>query len=259
MTVGLAAAALLITSCSDGGQAAPTTAPGSGDDGLSGEVVVSAAASLTDVFGELADSFVAEHPGVRVELNLGSSGQLATQILGGAPADVAAFADTVPMDRLDEAGLLAGPAQVFATNRLTVVTPPGNPGGVEDVSDLEEVGTLSLCVSSAPCGEYAERVLSAAGVELDEGRVSRGQDVRATLGAVSRGDADAAIVYQTDAAAAGDAVETVPLPGASEVVAQYPIAVVAGTAAPEVAAAFVDHVRGPTGQQILRRAGFGAP
>ncbi len=102
---------------------------------------------------------------------------------------------------------------MFATNRLTVVTPPGNPGGVEDVSDLEEVGTLSLCVSSAPCGEYAERVLSAAGVELDEGRVSRGQDVRATLGAVSRGDADAAIVYQTDAAAAGDAVETVPLPG----------------------------------------------
>ena len=92
-----------------------------------------------------------------------------------------------------------------------------------------------------------------------KGASSRGQDVRATLGAVSRGDADAAIVYETDAAAAGDAVETVPLPEASEVVAQYPIAVVDGTAAPEVAAAFVDHVRGPTGQQILRRAGFGAP
>ena len=258
MILGLAAVGLCLPACGDGGRTGSTASPG-GDDGLRGEVVVSAAASLTDVVGELVDSFVAEHPGVRVELNLGSSGQLSTQIVGGAPADVAAFADTVPMDRLDEEGLLAGPAQVFATNRLTIVTPPGNPGGVDAVGDLAQVGTLSLCVSSAPCGDYAERVLAAAGVELDEGRVSRGQDVRSTLGAVSRGDADAAIVYQTDATAAGDAVEMVPLPAEADVVAQYPIAILAGSDAPEAAESFVALVRSADGQRILRRAGFGAP
>lgn len=256
----VAVTALMSAGCGGGRAADSTTEPGSTDgDGLSGEVIVSAAASLTDVFDELAESFTAEHPGARIELNLGSSGQLSTQIVEGAPADVVAFADTVPMDRLAQEGLLTGPAQVFATNRLTIVTPQGNPAGIDGAADLGSVRTLSLCVASAPCGAYAERVLSAAGVEVDEGRVSRGQDVRATLGAVSRGDADAAIVYVTDAAAAGDTVEIVPLPDSSEVLAQYPIAVVAGTAAPEAAEAFVEHVRGTTGQRILRRAGFGAP
>jgi len=256
----VAGTALLFTGCGGDRKADPTAEPGGNDGGgLNGEVIVSAAASLTDVFGELAESFTAEHPGARIELNLGSSGQLSTQIVEGAPADVAAFADTVPMDRLAQEGLLAGPAQVFATNRLTIVTPPGNPAGIDGVADLGGVRTLSLCVTSAPCGAYAERVLSVAGVEVDEGRVSRGQDVRATLGAVSRGDADAAIVYETDAVAAGDAVETVPLPDSSEVLAQYPIAVIAGITASEVSEAFVEHVRGTTGQRILRRAGFGAP
>jgi molybdate transport system substrate-binding protein len=256
----LAALSLLVlTGCGTSDDAAdtPTTVPAA--DRPSGEVTVSAAASLTGVFTAIGDEFTGENPDAEVSFNFGSSGQLATQIQEGAPADVVAVADTAPMDLLDGEGLLAAPPEVFATNRLVLVTPPGNPAGIESVADLVGAGTVSLCAGTAPCGKFAAQLLAGAGVTLDESTVTRGQDVTATLAAVTQGDADAAIVYVTDAVAAGAAVDVVRVPEADEIVATYPIAVVAEAGAPEVAQAFVEFVLGPTGQELLGAAGFGPP
>jgi molybdate transport system substrate-binding protein len=256
------AALLAVVGCGRSDDVAgDTVAPGSSTppDTVSGAVTVSAAASLTDVFAEIGDAFTAANPDAEVSFNFGSSGQLSTQIQQGAPADVAAFADTAPMDALASASLLASPAEVFATNRLVLVTPPDDPAGITDLSDLTDAGTVALCAATAPCGTFAADLLATAGVRLDESEVTRGQDVRATLAAVTEGDADAAIVYVTDATAAGDAVRVVELPEADEIVATYPIAALAAAADPEVAAAFVTFVLGPTGQELLGDAGFGPP
>ena len=88
-----------------------------------------------------------------VTINFGSSGQLATQITEGAPADVAAFADEAPMTTLDDAGLLAAPAQIFARNQLVIVTKPGNPKGITSLADLATVGTVSLCADDGAVRE----------------------------------------------------------------------------------------------------------
>lgn len=229
------------------------------DPGDTGTVVVSAAASLRDPIAAIAEQFEAKHPGARVRLNLASSSRLAQQLLDGAPADVAAFADTAPMDRLATDGRLASEPQVFATNGMVIVTRPGNPDPVDSLSDLDDLRTVSLCVQSAPCGAFADQLLDDAGVTLDEGSVTRGQDATATLGAVSRGDADAGVVYRTDARGAGDRVDIVGIDGADRSIAQYPIAEVAGSASPGLARSFVEHVLGDDGRRVLRAAGFGPP
>lgn len=226
---------------------------------VSGTVTVSAAASLTDAFTAIADDFRAANPDAEVTLNFGSSGQLATQIESGAPADVVAFADTTPMTELADAGLLDGTSEIFARNELVIVTKPGNPAGVEDLAGLATAGIVSLCVDTAPCGKFADQALSTAGVTIPESSVTRGQDVKATLAAVTEGDAVAAVVYVTDAEAAGDAVEAVSIPEADNVVADYPIAVLAAAADADAARAFIEYVLGPDARAVLNDAGFLAP
>lgn len=232
---------------------------------LSGPLAVSAAASLTDVFETIVDDFVAANPGADITVNVGSSGALSTQIREGAPADVAAFADTAPMDVLEQAGLLAGPATVFARNRLVVVTQPGNPAGIESLDELAGVGVVSLCVETAPCGSLADRLLADAGVHVPTASINRGTDARSTLRAVLEGDAVAGIVYVTDAAAAGDRVDTVlsaegmQLPEAAAPSTDYPIAVVAGTPRRALAEAFVAYVLSEQGRAVLADAGFELP
>jgi molybdate transport system substrate-binding protein len=206
-----------------------------------------------------AAEFEAAHPGTDVTLNVGSSGDLAAQIESGAPVDVAAFASEADMDALADAGLLDGGYEVFATSSLVIVTEPGNPKGVEGLADLAAVGTVSLCAATAPCGRYADQVLERAGVAIPVDRITRGQDVRATLAAVAEGDAEAGIVYATDARAVGDAVTTVDVSAEENVVATYPIAVVRASANREAAAAFIELVLGPEARAVLRDAGFGTP
>lgn len=230
------------------------------------EITVSAAASLTDAFSELADEFMSTHPGVIVRTNFGSSAQLAEQVINGAPVDVVAFADERTMARLDEAGLV-GTISTFALNSMVIVTKPDDTGRVESLEDLAspEIGVVALCRSDAPCGTYAERMLDSAGVVIDQSRITRGQDVRATLAMVTNGDADAAIVYRTDAIAAGERVRTIDLPERAEVSARYPIAVVVESSrgvdgdTMGTADAFVDHVLGEPGRAVLARYGFGVP
>lgn len=230
-------------------------AGGSGAD--SDAITVSAASSLRVAFDELGPA-LEESEGVEVTFNYDSSAALATQAIEGAPADVYASAAPEDMGRLRDAGLVASP-EVFAANELTIVTAPGNPGGVgslADLADLADVGVVSLCGAGVPCGRYAQELLDAADVTIPEDRVTRGQNVAATLTAVAEGDAVAGIVYVTDARSAGEAVATVEIAGADEVVAEYSIAVLEATSRSEAAHAFVDLVLSDEGRAVLEAHGF---
>ncbi|HPU40356.1 MAG TPA: molybdate ABC transporter substrate-binding protein [Microthrixaceae bacterium] len=230
---------------------------------VTGDVTVSAAASLKETFTQIGKDFESANPGAKVTINFGSSGDLATQIQSGAPVDVAAFAAESNMTTLSDASLLDGSSEAFATNSLVIVTKPGNPKKIKGLADLATVarsgGTISLCATTAPCGKYADQILQGAKVAIPGDKVTRGQDVRATLTAVTDGDADAAIVYVTDAKAAGDAVDSVEIPTDQNAVAKYPIAVIKATTNAAASKAFMTYVMGTNAQKVLSNAGFGAP
>ena len=223
---------------------------GSGDDAL----VVFAAASLTDAFDDVVEAFEAAHPDIDVATSYAGSSSLREQVLAGAPADVVATANETIMDELVAAGSVDTPV-VFATNRLTIAVPAGNPGGVDGLDDLARAELLvGLCAPAVPCGSFARSMLDAAGVvasvDTEEG------DVRSLVTKVAAGELDAAVVYETDVAADAD-LERVAVPDDVNVEARYPIAVVADGG--DAAAEFVAFVAGAEGQAILRDHGFGAP
>lgn len=246
----LAAVAVVLVACGGDDRAGDRT---------SGTITVSAAASLTESFEIIGADFEDAHPGMRVEFNFGSSGTLSTQILDGAPVDVFASADTSNMGSVEEAGEVVGRVTVFAGNRLVIVTKAGNPLGVSGLDDLDDVGVVALCIEHAPCGSLAGEALSDAGVDIDGGNVTRGQNVKATLAAVSEGDADAAIVYFTDAKAAADRVAMVEIPDHQNVEAEYSIAALKSSDDVAVTRAFVEHVRSEQGRRVLADAGFRTP
>jgi molybdate transport system substrate-binding protein len=222
-----------------------------------GTIIVSAAASLTTPFKTIGDQFKAAHPGTDVKFNFDSSGTLATQIQAGAPADVFASADQANMKKLTDGSLISGTPQVFARNKLTIVVKPGNPKHVQSLADLATVGTVSLCATTAPCGTYADQMLKSAGVTIPADKITRGQNVKTTLSAVSDGDADAGIVYVTDAK--GAKVDTVTIPDSQNVIATYPIGVVAATKEQANAEAFDEYVLSAPAQKVLQDAGFLPP
>lgn len=234
----------------------PTARSGTDSRGLGGSLTVSTASSLGPAFQEVLVQFTDDNPQASVELNVASSTALALQIEQGAQADVFASADTAAMDVLARGGHLHGASEPFARNRMTIVTKPGNPLRIRSVEDLQRADVVAECVETAPCGRYAARVLTRANVTIDEGTVTRELDAAATLGAVTNGDADAAIVYVTDARAANAKVTRVPISAENNVEAVYPIAVVAGTSERRLATAFVTFVQSPAGQAILARFGF---
>lgn len=182
-----------------------------------------------------------------------------TQILQGAPADVFASADQTNMDKLSTVALLDGSSSVFARNRLVIVTKPGNPKNVKTLADLANVGTVSLCAVEVPCGKYAAQALQTAGVTIPQTKITRGADVKSTLAAVATGDADAAIVYVTDAKNAGASVASVAIPDAQNVIATYPIAALKASTNTATAAAFIKYVESPKGQATLVSFGFLSP
>jgi molybdate transport system substrate-binding protein len=253
----LVVGALVLAACGDDREpsSAGTTGPV-----LEGEITVAAAASLTEPFTALGTAFEAEHPGVRVTFTFDSSSTLARQVLDGAPVDVFASADQASTATLVDAELVEGEPTVFARNRLTIVTKPGNPTGITGLADLAGGdGVISLCGADVPCGRFAAQVLERAGIVLPEDRVTRGQNARATLAAVAEGDAVAGIVYVTDARSAGDAVDAVAIPAGANAVAVYPICVLEGRGSVDVAEAFVAFVRSTEGRRVLAAAGFLPP
>lgn len=224
---------------------------------LSGALTVYAAASLQVAFDELATEFEQRHPSLQVQpVTYDGSSTLATQIIEGAPADVFAAADERNMAKVVDAGLASDPA-LFATNTLTLVVPAGNPGGIEGLDDLADPDrTVVLCAAEVPCGAASATLLSNAGVEASVD--SYEQNVTAVLTKVAAGEADAGLVYVTDAATT-PAVEAIAVPGAEDVVNRYPIAAVSDSENPEAADAFVAFVLSDDGRRVLETFGFGAP
>jgi molybdate transport system substrate-binding protein len=226
---------------------------------LSGSITVAEAASLTDAFAEIAAKFQKQNKGTRIILNPASSAALVAQIQGGAPADVFASADLTNMDELVTQGFVRASPQTFARNQMAIVVKPGNPENVETVRDLANVGVIALCAAQVPCGVYAANILQRAGVSVPESSITRGADVKTTLAAVAQGDADAGMVYVTDAQAAGRTVTGVEIPEAQNTIAVYPIAPIAGTRNAKLANAFIAYVLSPAGQRILAEYGFLPP
>lgn len=223
-----------------------------------GRVVVFAAASLRSAFTRISQQFTTQNPGRNVEFEFAGSSELATQLTQGATADVFASADTAQMDMVATAGLLAaGPAK-FASNTLVIVTAPGNPKKVATFADLARTGLgVVICQTPVPCGAATQRVEDSTGVRLDP--VSEEQSVTDVLNKVTTGQADAGVVYVTDARSAGDKVTTVNFPEAAGAVNVYPIAVLKNAPQRALAQKFVAVVTGETGQQILAQSGFAKP
>jgi len=232
---------------------------GCGGDGPRDSITVSAAASLTEAFNELGTRFEGTRPDVDITFNFDSSSTLAAQIVDGAPADVFASADEATMTQLTDVNRLAGPPRVFANNQLVIVTKPGNPTGITGLAGLSDAGVISLCGDQVPCGRLTRQALDRAGVNIAETGVTRGQNVKATLTAVTEGDALAGIVYVTDARSAGGAVTTVTIPADQNAVARYPIAVMTSASNAEAADAFVTFVLSGEGLAVLKEYGFLPP
>lgn len=227
---------------------------GVGASSAGSTLTVLAAASLTDAFVALEERFEAEHAGVDVQVSTGSSATLARQAVAGAPADVLATADGRTMATAADGGALAAEPRVFASNTLVLVVPPDAADRVGSLDDL--AGTdLVVCVPSAPCGALAARLLDRDGVAVEP--VSLEVDVRAVLTKVTLGEADAGLVYSSDAAAAGEAVAVVDLPGASDLTTEHLAAPLTQAAEPDLARAWVDLLLSPDGQAVLTGLGFG--
>lgn len=238
------AAAVLLSGCSTASSAAP-------DGGR--DLVVLAAASLNGTFSQLGEEFEASHPGVRVRFSFDGSASLVDQLAAGAPADVVATADRPTMERATGAGLVAGTPARFASNRLTLIVPAGNPAGVTGLDRSLDGTKLVVCAAGVPCGSATVRLAALSGVTLrpvsEETRVT---DVRAK---VETGQADAGLVYVTDARVSGDKVEVMAVAGADRAANEYLIGVVSAAGTP-LADEFVAFVRGGRGREVLAAAGF---
>lgn len=211
--------------------------------------VVFAAASLGAPFEALA-----AEGGLDVDFSFAGSNALVDQLAGGARADVLATADGPTMDRAVAAGVVDGEPVRLATNHLVLVTPPDNPAGITGLDGSLDGARLVVCAPEVPCGRAAHAVADDAGVELRP--VSEESGVTDVLGKVTSGEADAGLVYATDARAAGERVHTIAVPGAEEYPADYWIAAVAGGDA-ERAAAFIDLATSAEGRRVLDDHGFG--
>ena len=260
LTVAALSAAALVAGCSGSNSdtTSATTGGSSTPAGATGLITVYAAASLKATFTELGGQFQKDNPGTKVSFNFAGSSDLVTQLTAGAPADVFASADTKNMTKAVDTGLIAGKPVNFATNTLTIVTPKGNPKGIASFADLAQPGLqVVVCAPQVPCGSAAETVENATGVQLNP--VSEESAVTDVLGKVTSGQADAGLVYVTDAAGAGDKVTSVAFPESSGAVNTYPIALLTGSKNAATAQKFIDLVTGPEGQKVLAEAGFAAP
>lgn len=229
-----------------------------GSSGVSGDVTVFAASSLTAAFTDIGAAYTAEYPDAEVTFNFGASSELVTQIGEGAPADVFASADLNNMTKLTDAGDNGSEPVVFTTNLATIIVAPGNPEGITGVADLADEDLVVVqCAPDVPCGAYAARIFENAGVTVTPKSLE--ENVKAVVTKVTLGEADAGIVYVTDVIAAGDDAEGVEVPAEVNVVAEYPIAVTAEAPNAEGGEAFIDFVTGEQGQEILASYGFVAP
>lgn len=226
------------------------------------ELTVFAAASLREAFDDLAKTLEAKSPGLKVHVNLAGSQELRTQIENGASADVFASADQKHMDALVKAKLVTAP-RVFARNTPVIIVPKDNPAKVGSFAELAKAKKIVIGVPEVPIGNYTLQILDKAGGDFKQkvlaNVASRELNVRQVLAKVSLGEADAGIVYRTDAIAAKDKVVIIEIPAKVNVIAEYPVAVLAKAPNAAAAHAFIDLLISGDGQKRLAAAGFVAP
>jgi molybdate transport system substrate-binding protein len=269
--------ALLAAACGGAAQTAasggPSTVPGPAATPEPRELVVLAAASLTDAFAEMGEDFPRQpgSAGVKLILSFAGSSQLRVQLEQGAPADVFASADTVQMDAAVRAAVVTGTPSVFARNRLVVIVPATNPAGIASLADLAKPGArLVTTAPDVPVGNYTRQMLEKMAADPQFGAgfdqkvranvVSEESNVRQAVTKVQLGEADAAVVYASDVTPqAAAAVRTLEIPDAFNVLAVYPAAVSRTAKAPVAAARFVQYLTSPPGQTVLKKYSFIPP
>lgn len=256
-TAAALSVAAIIAGCSHSNSSS-SSSTGSAPASATGPLTVFAAASLKSTFTTLGAEFEKNYPGTKVTFSFAGSSDLVTQLTGGAPADVFASADTANMTKAVNAGLISGNPVNFASNTLTIVIGPGNPKNIHSFADLAKPGELVVvCAPQVPCGAATKKVETATGITLNP--VSEESSVTDVLGKVVTGQADAGLVYVTDAAGAGAKVTTVAFPESSGAVNTYPMAALKASKNAAAAQKFVDLVTGPDGQKTLAAAGFAGP
>lgn len=246
LTLLALATALVLTACAQ----SETTSERDSEKTTSAPTIVFAAASLNEVFPDAAGD-------VAVSFSFDGSSGLVDQIVGGAPADVFASADKRNMDKAVAAGVIDGETRMFATNHLVLVVPAGNPAGVTGFDASLADAKLVVCAPEVPCGGATKRIADKAGLTLKP--VSEESSVTDVLGKVTSGEADAGIVYATDATRAGDRVRVLDIAGAEDDPNTYWIAKVVNAPNPAGADAFIDRILSASGQETLATSGFGPP
>ncbi len=271
MVVALLVAAAIGAACSSSAEAPDIGTPASGTPAVSGGITVFAASSLTEAFEKIAGGFEAANPRASVTFSFGGSPTLVTQLDQGAPADVLATADEPNMQNAVEKGLISGEPSTFARNKLTIIVPKSNPGGITSPKDLAKSGLkLVLAQASVPVGNYARQALEKFDADPSYGPdfsgkalknlVSEEANVKAVVAKVQLGEADAGIVYVTDVTAevSGD-ITQIAIPDQYNVIGSYPIAVAKDASNKDVARAFIEYVLSDAGQAVLAEYGFAPP
>jgi molybdate transport system substrate-binding protein len=259
MMTGLLALTLVanLTGC---GHKAPPSATGSASSDRSSatSIVVFAAAPLKPAFTLLSGKFQTDNPGATVGFDFASSSELANKLTRGATADVFASADSAQMDTVVKADLTDSDPVNFASNTLVIITAPGDPKKITSFADLARPGLrVVVCQAPVPCGAAAQRIEDSTGVHLEP--TSEEPTMAEVLTKVTQGEADAGLVYLTEAHQAGEKVSTIRFPESSDAVDVYPIVILKHTSQPALAQKFVDLVTGATGRRVLSQAGFAEP
>ncbi|MEZ7788981.1 molybdate ABC transporter substrate-binding protein [Actinomyces naeslundii] len=234
---------------------AASASASSGEGKATGKVTVLAAASLQGAFEEIEKTVEKDNPGLDVTFDFQGSQDLVSSLAGGNSADVLATANNSTMKTAAEQKLV-GDQTEFATNVLTLIVPKGNPKKITGLNSSLDGANLVICAPEVPCGEATQKLSSALGVTLNP--ASEEQKVTDVRGKVESGEADAGIVYTTDAAAAKDKADKIDIPDGG-VVNHYPIAQIASPENAAGAKVFIDAVTGKTGQEVLAKYGFGKP
>ena len=269
ITIILCLLGILLSSCGAAGTRSADQQPPRPGQSIPATLTVFAAASLAEAMEAIAAQFETAHPGVEVSLNLAGSQQLVQQLGSGAAADVFASANAEQMQAAEKTGRVqVGAAREFVRNRLVVVAPPDNPAGINSLEDLARPGVrVVLAANEVPAGKYSLEFLQRASREGSLGSdyesrvlanvVSYEESVRFALAKVLLGEADAGIVYTSDAAQEdGDKLRKIEIPEAINPVAVYLIAPLNDASQPELAQAFVELVLTAEGQAVLAKHGF---
>ena len=254
--VSLAACGGSASNSSTGAATGAASASASGGTGkATGKVTVLAAASLKASFTEIGTQLEKDNPGLHVTFDFQGSQTLVSSLSEGNAADVLATADEPTMNKAVEQKLV-GERTEFATNVPTLIVPKGNPANVKGIDSSLDNAKLVVCVETAPCGNAAKELAKAYNVTLNP--VSEEQKVTDVRTKVESGEADAGVVYKTDAVAAKDKVDEVTIDNKG-VVNHYPIAQTAKPSNPEAAQVFINAITSKSGQEILAKYGFGKP